>query len=103
MITNYIKIALRNFFRNKSITIIKILGLAIGLAVTFFILIYISSETSYNHFNEKKERIFIVNRYDHIGEWKARETSYPMRDAIILEFPEIESVTILIISIFSYF
>jgi putative ABC transport system permease protein len=93
MFTNYIKIALRYFSRNKSITSIKIIGLALGLAVTFFILIYISAETSYNDYNTKKDRIFVINRYDGIGGWKSRETCFPMREALINDFPEIECVT----------
>ena len=96
MITNYIKIAFRNFYLHKSITFIKILGLALGLAVTFFILFYISTETSYNNFHQNKERIFVINNYDYLGGWKSRETCYPLRDAIINEMPEIQLSTRLI-------
>lgn len=93
MITNYIKIAFRNFYRNKAITLIKMIGLALGLAVTFFILIYISTETSYNNYFKSKGRIFRVNQINYLHDWKTMQTPYPMRDALIEEFPEIKSAT----------
>ena len=93
MISNYFKTAIRNFYRNKAITLIKTLGLASGLAVTFFILIYITTETSYNDYNKKKERIFRVNQIDLIHGWKSINTPFPMRDALIEDFPIIEDAT----------
>ena len=93
MITNYIRIAIRNFLRNKSITLIKILGLALGFAVTFFILIYVSTETSYNDYNKNKEKIFRLNQNNIKYGWRSVSTSYPMRDEIINDFPEIEDAT----------
>lgn len=90
MITNYIKTAFRNFSRNKSITSIKIIGLALGLAVTIFILIYISAETSYNDYNFNKDKVFRINRIDHLAGWKSRETCFPMKEALVNDFPEIE-------------
>lgn len=99
MTLNYIKTALRNFNRNKSITVIKILGLALGLAVTFFILIYVSTETSYNDYNKKRERIFRINQVDSKYGWKSANTPFPMRDGLISNFPEIEeSVRIIYIN-----
>lgn len=93
MFTNYLKTALRNFYRNKSITIIKILGLSLGLAVTFFILIYISTETSYNDYNLNEEKIFRVNQQNHIHGWKTANTPFPMRDDLVQKFPEIQNST----------
>ncbi len=93
MIINYIKIAFRHFSRNKAITLIKVLGLALGLAVTFFILIYVSTETSYNDFNKNKERIFRVNQFNNIHGWGSSNTSFPMSNALVSDFPEIEKAT----------
>lgn len=93
MITNYIRTALRNFYRNKSITLIKILGLSLGFAVTFFILIYVSTETSYNDYNKNKEKIFRLNQINNTYGWKSVNTSFPMRDEIINEFPKIKAAS----------
>ncbi|MCB2195660.1 MAG: ABC transporter permease [Bacteroidetes bacterium] len=93
MITNYIKIALRNFYRNKSITFIKILGLALGLAVTLFILIYVSTETSYNDDYKNKNRIVRVCQNNKIHGWHTANTPFPMRDGLLDNFPEVEKAT----------
>lgn len=90
---NYIITAIRNFTRNKSITIIKILGLSLGLAVIFFVLIYVTTETSYNNYNTKKEKIFRVNQINHIHGWKTQQTPFPMRNDLISDFPEIDDAT----------
>lgn len=54
MFKNYIKIALRNLFKNKVYSFINITGLAIGMAVTIMIGLWITDELSYNdYFNNK--------------------------------------------------
>lgn len=93
MISNYIKIALRNLYRNKTISVIKVLGLALGLAVTFFILIYVSGETSYDEHNVKKERIFRVNQESYVHGWKNPQTPYPLCEGLLNTFPEVERAT----------
>jgi putative ABC transport system permease protein len=93
MITNYIKTALRNFYRNKSITFIKILGLALGLAVTFFILIYVSTETSYNDFNTQKENIYRIILKDNTHNWHIKTTSYPIAENLKENYPEVTKAT----------
>ncbi|MEM9681027.1 MAG: ABC transporter permease [Bacteroidota bacterium] len=57
MIKNYFKIALRNLRKNKLYTTINIFGLSIGLTACMLILLYISSELSYDSFHEKSDRI----------------------------------------------
>jgi len=93
MFLNYIKTALRNFYRNKSITFIKILGLSLGLAVTFFILIYVSKETSYNDHYKNKNRIYRIYQNNHIHGWNTANTPFPMRNALLDDFPEIKKAT----------
>ncbi|MBI9053230.1 MAG: ABC transporter permease [Bacteroidales bacterium] len=90
MITNYIKIAFRNFYRNKSISIIKILGLSLGLAVTFFILIYVSAETSYNDYNKNRDELFKVVLKDSVHNWDMSTTTYPMADFLAENFPDVK-------------
>ena len=58
MIKNYLKIALRNFYREKLHSFINIFGLAIGLAATFLIFIYVQHELSYDRFNDHPEHIY---------------------------------------------
>ena len=60
MLTNYLKIAWRNMLRNRSYSLINILGLALGLACFMFIMIYVQDEQSYDKFHENGDRIYRV-------------------------------------------
>ncbi len=93
MIFNYIKTALRNFYRNKSITVIKIIGLALGLAAIFFILIYIIQETSYNKYLKNNKLIYRIISENHIHGWNTRNITYQMRDELKNNYPEVAKAT----------
>jgi putative ABC transport system permease protein len=51
MFHNYLKIALRNLWRQKTFSFINISGLAIGLACCILILLYTKDELSYDRFH----------------------------------------------------
>ena len=57
---NYLKISLRNLFRNKLHTFILIFGLSISMTACLLILEYVSHELSYDHFHQKSEQIYRV-------------------------------------------
>ncbi len=58
MFTNYLKIAFRNILRNKTFSLINILGLSIGLVSFLSISLYIIDEFSYDRFHKKGDRIY---------------------------------------------
>jgi len=60
MIKNYFKIAFRNLTKNKVYSFINISGLAIGMAATMLIGLWISDELNYNSYFENKETIAIL-------------------------------------------
>lgn len=60
MFKNYFKTAFRYLWRNKAFTFINLIGLAAGLCVCFFALLYISFELSYDKFNTKADNIYRV-------------------------------------------
>jgi putative ABC transport system permease protein len=57
---NYFKSTFRNIIRNKFISLISILSLAIGFACFLIILIYVKKEFSYEHSFSKYENIYRV-------------------------------------------
>ncbi len=57
MIKNYFKIAWRNLLKNKVYSFINIFGLAIGMAVTIMIMLWISDEISYDTYFKNHNRI----------------------------------------------
>jgi putative ABC transport system permease protein len=68
MLRNYLKIAIRNLVKNKVFSFINITGLAVGLAVSMLILLYVSHEVSYDKFHKNHERIFQISAIAKIGE-----------------------------------
>ncbi|WP_299256273.1 ABC transporter permease [uncultured Aquimarina sp.] len=57
MFRNYIKIAFRNLLKNRIYSFINISGLALGMAVTIMIGLWITDELSYNNYFENKVTI----------------------------------------------
>ena len=60
MIWHYLKIAFRISGKTGKISIVNILGLAIGLAACIMIFLYVRFESSYDTFHKDNERIFRV-------------------------------------------
>ena len=57
MLRNYLKIALRNLIKNKAYSAINIGGLALGMAVTLLIGLWINNELTFNHYHKNHDRI----------------------------------------------
>src|SRR5215469_3705932 len=58
MFKNYLKVALRNLWKNKAFSAINILGLSAGLAVCLLIVLYVKDELSYDRYNAQAENIY---------------------------------------------
>ncbi|MVM30780.1 FtsX-like permease family protein [Spirosoma sp. HMF4905] len=93
MLTNYLKIALRTLNKNRAYTLLNIGGLATGLACFAFITLWISSEWSYDRFNEKADRIYrvaltIINETESFDQ---AVSSVPLGPNLKNDYPEIEN------------
>ncbi len=62
MFKSYLKIALRNIFRQRIYSFINIIGLAIGITCCILILLFVRYELSYDKFNKTADRIYRVTR-----------------------------------------
>ncbi len=60
MLYNYLKISLRNIFRNKTYTAVNVLGLSLGICACIAIYTVTSYELSFDRFHPGKERIYRV-------------------------------------------
>ena len=60
MIKHYIKIALRNLWRNKTYSFINIFGLTLGFVCFLLIALYIFDELTYDRFHKKANVIYRV-------------------------------------------
>ena len=88
MLINYFKIALRNLLKNKLHTIINVAGLALGIASVFLITIYIQYELGYDRYYDQSENLYRIT-------WESdnpqTRTPHPMAQALVADFPEVES------------
>ena len=63
MLKNYLKIAIRNFYKHKTFSFINISGLAIGMACCMLITLWVQDELNYEKFNKNIDNIFCVVNY----------------------------------------
>jgi putative ABC transport system permease protein len=68
MFSNYLKTALRQLWRNRFYSLLSIGGLAIGLAVSLLILLFVVHEQTYDQFHTNADRIVRVYGRMHFGE-----------------------------------
>jgi len=93
MLQNYFKTTIRNLIRNKGYTIINVLGLAIGLAASILIFLFIVSELSYDKFFKDSDRIYrIAVKGRMSGDFfDVAVTPSPMAPTLKRNFPDIET------------
>jgi len=95
MFRKSLTIAVRNLWRNKAITTIHVLGLALGIATCLLILLFIRHEWSYDRFNEKADRIVRVTFGGHMNGHDIKEANVmpPVAAAMKEDFPEVLEAT----------
>lgn len=98
MYRSYFKIGWRTMVRNKLYSVIKILGLGIGLTVCMLILLYTKDEVSFDRFHEKKDQIFrIVQDWTYNMSGKDENQKMGITNAVIgevfeKEIPEVDQM-----------
>jgi putative ABC transport system permease protein len=95
MLKTYLKLACRSLMKNRLVSAINILGLAVGIATCTVIGLYVLDETSYDRFWTNSDRIFRVTLDAKIGADMLHEASVmaPVAQAIKDELPEVEQST----------
>jgi putative ABC transport system permease protein len=96
MIKNYLKVSVRNLLKHKGYALINILGLAVGIAASVLIFLYISHEMSYDKFHEKADRAYrITADWSNQGDSRIHQlgTPYILAQTIRENYPEVESIT----------
>ncbi|WPP50207.1 ABC transporter permease [Catalinimonas niigatensis] len=84
MFKNYLLIALRNLLRNRTYTLINLLGLAIGISASLLMLMHIRQELSFENSFPKHKRISRAS----LHEWA--KSSLPLAAELEKNFPTIE-------------
>ena len=93
MWSNFLKSTLRSLGKNKSYTLVNILGLSIALAVFIALVLYLQFELSFDDFQQNSGRLYRVEQIMIEGGREERMvgTPTPTAQAMKDEFPEIES------------
>jgi putative ABC transport system permease protein len=95
MLQNFFKIALRNILKNKGFSFINIFGLAIGMACSLLIFLFVQDETSYDTFHKDASRIHRVVKdfiNDDGGRIPDATTPAALAPAMQREIPEVEKI-----------
>ena len=95
MITNYLKITKRNLLKHKFYTLINILGLAIGLACSLIITLYVVDELSYDRYHENSSRIYRLDSDIRFGgkDMRLAVAPAPLAATLKNDYPEVEAAT----------
>src|SRR6478735_210207 len=95
MIKNYLKTAWRNIRKNKLFSFINILGLSIGIALCFVIMLYVQDELSYDRFNKNAGNIARIAFDAEISGGKIFEAGVmpPVAQTMKKDFPEVQDAT----------
>ncbi|ACT96044.1 ABC transporter permease [Dyadobacter fermentans] len=95
MLRNYLKIAWRNLLKNKTFSSINILGLALGMACSLLIMLWVQDEIKMDRFHENDARLYSVMENQH---YSGEINTYPatpgiLAENIVKDIPEIEKAS----------
>jgi len=95
MFKNYLKIAVRNLFRHKVYSLINISGLAVGIASSILIYLYVHNEMTYDTFHRNADQIYRVYRIEKSpggGEAYSATTPNPLPRTLRNDYPDLAHV-----------
>ena len=95
MFKNFFKVAVRNLIRQKAYALINIIGLAIGIACSILIVLFVLHENSYDTFHKEADqiyRVWVTGRFAD-SEFKSANTAVPSGPAFVDEIPEVINFT----------
>ena len=94
MLKNALEITLRNMLKNKGFFLIKVFGLAAGIACSMVVILYVTNELTYDTYHPDHERIFRIaaSRTTDSGEYPGASTPAPLAVAIKEKFSQVENV-----------
>ncbi len=93
MTRHLFKFSIRALKRQGGYVAINVLGLAIGIACTLLIALFIIHELSYDQFHEHRDQIYRIGLHGRFSgrETRSAYTAPPIAPAMAEEFPEVES------------
>ena len=95
LLLNSVKVTLRKMRRQKWYSVLSVAGLAVGIASSVLILLWVRHELSYDRFHERAEDIYRVTMEDRLNDSISVHPwlPFPLGPALRNEFPEIAAVS----------
>lgn len=95
LLLNSLKVALRKMRRQKWYSLISVTGLAVGIACSVLILLWVRHELSFDRFHKNADDIFRVIMEDQLNDGISVHPwlPFPLGPALENEFPEIKAVS----------
>lgn len=92
MFRNYLKLTFRNIFKNKTHSFLNIIGLAVGIASSVLIFLWVEDELSFDHHHKKFKSIYrILTNVPYQGQIGTSNThSFLLAKTIKDEIPEVK-------------
>jgi putative ABC transport system permease protein len=95
MLKNYIKIAFRNLWKHKGFSAINMAGLALGMACSLLILLWVRDERGIDAFHQNGKNLYYIYERNTLGgkieSWYW--TQGPLAEELKKEIPEIKAAT----------
>ncbi len=95
MLKNYFKTALRSLWKQRGFSSINLIGLALGMACSLLILLWVQDERSVDAFHRHNDQLYYVYEKNYMG--GKLQTWYwtqgPLAEELKKEIPEVEAAT----------
>ncbi|SFT51158.1 putative ABC transport system permease protein [Lishizhenia tianjinensis] len=92
MLGNQLKVLWRNLLGNRVYTLLNVIGLAVGIAASTLIGLYVIDELSYDNYHEKKDRIYrLTTTLDLGGDMQAAVTNMAVGPTLKRDYPLVEN------------
>ncbi|MGF7217241.1 ABC-type antimicrobial peptide transport system permease subunit [Spirosoma lacussanchae] len=97
MLTNYLKTALRNLWRNRGYAAINVVGLGVAFCISTFLLLMAYLHLTFDSFHQDGDRIFQAYLFSNDPEkpTKSGNMPLPFAPALQADFPELEATRIM--------
>jgi len=92
MLSNFLKIAMRNLSRQKTLAFINIFGLSIGIACFALLLLYTLNELTFDRFHENQKNIYAVFEQSTASNGDDQfdvTTAYPLAPTLKKDFADV--------------
>src|SRR3990170_4364079 len=94
MFKSLIKISIRSIVKDKTYSIINILGLTIGITCSLFLVLYILDELSYDRYHKNADNIYriVSNIQEPDNSFTWAVVQMPLADELRDNYPEVKNV-----------